>query len=59
MKEIIKDLARNTPSWKHLSELKKIRHLPVVHREMHQQKKHLFEIYRKECKRLGRKPFML
>lgn len=59
IKEIIKDLARNSPTWKHLQELKKIRHLPAVRREMHQQKQHLFELYRKECKRHGKKPFML
>ena len=59
MKEIIKNLARNTPSWKHLEELKKIRRLPAVRREMHQQKKHLFDLYKKECKRHGRKVSML
>jgi len=59
LKEIIKDLARNAPTWKHLAELKKIRHLPAVRREMHQQKKHLFDLYRKECKRHGRKVSML
>lgn len=59
IKEIIKDLARCVPIWKHKAELKKIKNLPAVRRQMHLQKEHLFDLYKRECKRHGKKPFML
>ena len=59
LKEIIKDLAKNISTWKHKNELEKIRHLPAVRRRMHLQKEHLFELYKKECRRHGKKPYVL
>ena len=59
LKEIVKDFAKNTSTWKQKNELEKIRHLPAVRRQMHRQKEHLFELYQKECRRHGKKPYTL
>jgi hypothetical protein len=59
MKEIVKQIASNPKTWQHKTELEKIKRLPAVRRKMHIQKEHLFELYKKECKKHNRKAFML
>ena len=55
LKEIVKSTALKSPK-QQVIEMKMIGSLPAVRRRMHLQKEHLFELYRSECKKHGRKP---